>query len=195
MKDFIHYTDEELMQEIKVDNMLAFDVLYKRYSSRIFKFANSILKSDEDARNILQDAFLNLWKNRLQVEKNASIKYYIFTITYNSSISVIRKKARESEFMDHLKSIQELNEPSINLEMEYRELSDKLNNIVDHLPQRQKEVYLLHKEEGLKYQEIADKLNISINTVENHMVRALKTIREQLDNFSLVAMLFCYLFI
>jgi RNA polymerase sigma-70 factor (family 1) len=195
MKDFIRYTDEELMQEIKVDNMLAFDVLYKRYSRRIFKFAYSILKSEEDAKNILQDAFLNLWKNRLQVEKNASVRYYIFTITYNSSISVIRKKARESEFIDHLKSIQEINQQNINLELEYRELTEKLNDIVEHLPQRQKEVYLLHKEEGLKYQEIADKLNISVNTVENHMARALKTIREQLDNFSLIAMLFCSLFI
>jgi RNA polymerase sigma-70 factor, ECF subfamily len=195
MKDFVLCTDEELMQDIKVDNMLAFDILYKKYSKRIYKFAYSILKSAEDSENILQEVFLNLWKNRLQIEKNSSIKYYVFTIAYNSSISIIRKKARESEFFEQLKSIQDYKQQPANLELEYNELSDKFNEVVNNLPERQKEVYLLHKEEGLKYHEIAEQLHISINTVENHMSRALKTIREKIGNYSLITILFYFLFV
>jgi len=63
------------------------------------------------------------------------------------------------------------------------------------LPPRQKEVYMLHRVEGLKYNEIAERLNISVNTIENHMSRALKTIREKLGNYSLIAMLFWHLFV
>ena len=81
------------------------------------------------------------------------------------------------------------------MELEYKELTNKLDEIIKTLPQRQKEVYLLHKVEGLKYNEIAERLHISVNTIENHMSRALKTIREKLGNYSLIAILFWYLFV
>jgi RNA polymerase sigma-70 factor (ECF subfamily) len=195
MKEFDLYNDEELMQEIKADNMFAFDVLYQKYCKRIYKFGYSILKSPEESANLLQDVFLILWENRHKVEKDSSIKSYVFTITYNSAISIIRKKARESEFIEYLKTLQEINEEPVNVELEYKELTNKLDEIIKALPQRQREIYLLHKIEGLKYNEIAERLHISVNTIENHMSRALKTIREKLRNYSLIAILFWYLFV
>lgn len=176
MEESILNSDERLMQETKADNMFAFDMLYKKYSKRLYKFAFSILKSEEESENIVQDVFLHLWENRHKIEKDSSIKYYVFTIAYNSSISIIRKKALESQFIEYLKSIQDLNQESVDVEIEYNELTKKLDDIINHLPDRQREVYLLHKKEGLKYQEIAGRLNISVNTIENHMSRALKTI-------------------
>lgn len=184
MKEFILYSDEELMQEIKADNMIGFDTLYKRYSKRLLKFSFSILKSREESENILQDVFLNLWENRHKVENDSSVKYYIFTIAYNSSISLIRKKVRETQFIDFLKMRQDITQEPLSVEIEFNELKNKIDQIIDHLPQRQKEVYLLHRNEGLKYHEIAEKLKISVNTIENHMSRALKTIRKELDDFS-----------
>jgi RNA polymerase sigma-70 factor (ECF subfamily) len=195
MKGFVSYCDEELMQEIKADNMFAFDVLYKKYCKRVYKFGYSILKSPEDSENLMQDVFLNLWENRHKVEKDSSIKSYVFTITYNSAISIIRKKARQSEFVEYLKTLQEINEEPVNTELEYNDLVNKLDEIIKGLPPRQREVYMLHKVEGLKYREIAERLIISVNTIENHMSRALKTIREKLGNYSLIAILFWYLFV
>lgn len=195
MKEFFTYTDEELMQEIKADNMLAFDILYKKYSKRLYRFAFSILKSNEEAENIIQDVFLNLWENRQKVEKDSSVRYYIFTIAHNSAISLIRKKSRTSEFIEYLKLNQNFNQEPVNIEIEYNELKDRLEGIINQLPDRQKEVYLLHKVEGLKYQEIAKKLRISENTIENHMSRALKTIRAKLGKYSMVPLLFFFLFV
>ena len=195
MKDIILYGDEDLMQEIKADNMFAFDILYKKYCKKVYKFGYSILKSKEEAENLMQDVFLSLWVNRHKVEKDSSIKSYVFTITYNSAISTLRKKVRESEFVEYLKSLQEIREEPVDAGLEYKELTNKLEKIINELPRRQKEVYLKHKVEGLKYIEIAELLNISVNTIENHMSRALKTIRERLDNYSLLSILFLYLFI
>jgi len=183
------------MREIKADNMFAFDLLYKKYSKKLFRFAHSILKSTEESENILQDVFLNLWENRNKVENNSAVKYYIFTTAYNSSITLIRRRARETQFIEHLKSLQELNEEPVNIEVEYNELKSRLAEIIDLLPERQKEVYILHKVEGIKYKEIADRLNISVNTVENHMSRALKTIRKNLGNYSLIGILFWFMFV
>ena len=195
MKDLNLYSDEELMQEITSDNMFAFDVLYKKYCKRVYKFGYSILKLQEESENLMQDVFLSLWENRHKVEKDASVKSYIFTIAYNSAISIIRKKAKESQFVEYLKSIQEINQEPVNVELEYNELTNKLDEIIKELPQRQKEVYLLHRVEGLKYNEIAERLHVSVNTIENHMSRALKTIREKLGNYSVIAILFFYLFV
>jgi RNA polymerase sigma-70 factor (ECF subfamily) len=195
MERFVAYGDDELMQEIKADNMFAFDVLYKRYCKRVYKFGYSILKSREESENLMQDVFLNLWENRNKVEKNSSIKSYVFTITYNSSISIIRRKAKESQFIEYLKSQQEITVEPVNIELEYTELTNKLDEILQALPHRQKEIYLLHRVKGLKYSEIAESLNISVNTVENHMSRALKSIREKLGNYSLIALLFWHLFV
>lgn len=195
MKDILLYSDDELMHEIKADNMFAFDILYKKYCKRVYKFGYSILKSPEESENLTQDVFLNLWENRHKVEKDSSIKSYVFTITFNSAISIIRKKARESQFVEYLKSIQEISEDPVNVELEYNELSKTLDGIINALPQRQKEVYLLQRVEGLKYSEIAERLNISVNTIENHMSRALKTIRRKLGNYSMTVILFSYLFV
>lgn len=183
MEESVLNSDEKLMCEIKADNMFAFDVLYKKYCKRLYKFAFSILKSSEESENIVQDVFLNLWENRHKVENDSSVKYYVFTIAYNSAISIIRKKAREYQFIEYLKSLQDLSQEPVNIEIEYNELKDKFNDIINHLPDRQKDVYLLHRVEGLKYQEIAERLNVSVNTIENHMSRALKTIRATLGNY------------
>jgi len=78
------------------------------------------------------------------------------------AITVLRKRTTEIKFIEFLKSLQGVNQETLTSSIEYTELSDKLNEIIDQLPQRQKEVYLLHHEQGLKYNEIAGKLNISI---------------------------------
>lgn len=195
MNDFVLYSDEELVKEIKADNMLAFDVMYKKYCRRVYKFGYSILKSSEESENLTQDVFLNLWENRHRIENNSSIKSYIFTITYNSAISIIRKRAKEFEFYEYLKTQQQINEQPVNIELEYNELKNKLDEIIERLPPRQREIYLLHRVEGLKYQAIAKRLNISVNTVENHMSYSLRSIREKLGNYSLAAIIFWNLFV
>lgn len=180
MIDLILYKDEDLIAEIKADNMFAFDLIYKRYYQKVFKFVYLILKSEEESENIVQDVFLSLWINRNKITKDSSAKYYIFTIAYNSAISVIRKKAKEKKFLDYLQNLQRFDHGSVDIEYEYNELVIKLNKIVDNLPPRQKEVFLLHRVEELKYLDIGKRLKISVNTIENHMSRALKTIRSKL---------------
>jgi RNA polymerase sigma-70 factor (ECF subfamily) len=195
MNLYTKYTDGELMQEIKAGNMLAFDELYRKYNKRLYKFAYSILKTTEDAENIIQDVFLNLWLNREKVEKSTSVKYYIFEIAHNSAISIIRKRIKDTIYIEHVKSLQNLIQEPVDLQVEYNELNQILEGIINSLPSQQKKIYLLNRIEALKYREIAEQLNISINTVENHMSRALKNIREKLREYSVTAVLFYSLFL
>jgi len=178
------------MLEIRSGNMLAFDILYRKYSTRLYKFVFSLVKTNEDAENIVQDVFLKLWLNREKVDKAASVKYFVFTIAYHSSISLIRKKLKESKFAEYLLSRQDGEQKPEMLLAEYNELDEKLNQAIDALPERQKDIYRLHRIDGLKYSEIAERLGISENTIQNHMSRALKTIRTKMGKYSLAALLF-----
>jgi len=189
------FGDADLMSEIKAGNMRAFDQLYNRYCKRLLSFSLSIVKSREEAENIVQEVFLALWVNRGKISNDASIKYYIFTIAYNTSISALRKKTKDEKFFEQLKDLQELTAEPEDLQTEYSDLEGKLSEILDALPSRQREIFILHKVNGLKYQEIASKLNISVNTIENHMSRALKTIRSKLGTNSLSATILFYLFV
>lgn len=194
MNDTSFNSDEDLFRQVKSGNIFSFDELYRKYSKRLFRFAFSLLKSTEEAENIVQDVFMNLWINREKITNDSSVKYYIFSIAYHSSITVLRKKIRESEFIGQLSQLQDpAQQPDLRLECQ--ELDSRLNAIINSLPKRQKEVYLLHRNQGLKYAEIAEKLNISVNTIENHMSGALKSIRKKLGDFSLPVMLFFYLFV
>lgn len=168
------------MKGIKSDNIFAFHMLYEKYSRKVFRFVYSMLKSVEDSENIVQDVFMNIWINRHRVDKDSSVKSYLFTITYNASVSVIRKKVKETEFLEYLSALPLQEFDPVNNEVEYNDLLVRIDTIVNELPARQKEIFRLHKFEGLKYHEISDRLNISVNTIENHMSCALKTIRKRL---------------
>ncbi len=195
MTDFSRYCDEELMTEIKAGNLIAFDSLYRKYNKKIYNYILSLLKSSEDAENILQDVFLSLWLNRYKLKKCSSARFYMFKIAHNAAISIIREKIKESLFIEELKSMQINSENPAEIDMGNNRLSYNLNEIINELPGRQKEVYTLHNIEGLKYSEISKRLNISINTVENHMARALKAIRLKLKCYNLLILFIITLFL
>lgn len=189
------FGDADLMGEIKAGNIKAFDQLYDRYCKKLLSFSISIIKSREEAENIVQEVFLNLWINRGKISNDASVKYYIFTIAYNAAISALRRKAKDEKFFEQLKSLQDLSVEPEDMQSAYSDLEGKLSAIINELPARQKEIFILHKVNGLKYQEIATKLNISVNTIENHMSRALKTIRSKMGENSISAAILFYLFV
>jgi len=174
-------SDSKLIGLMKAGEMTGFDRLYRKYNAKIFNFAYGILKSRTDAEEIVQDVFIKVWEQRDIIRVDNSFSSFIYTITYNASISILRKRVRETEFLNYLKSIQHFEtKDKISADIEFAELKEKTRHLIDQLPGRQKEVYLLSREEELTYREIAVKLQISENTVENHMVKALRFLRKQL---------------
>ena len=176
--------------------MLAFDQIYEYYSHKLFSFVFRILKDEAAADDVVQEVFVKIWESREKLGDYKLLNSYIFTIAYNNSIDLIRKKINNNKYLEHLKISASINfTPSIVSQIEYNELNKEVEKLIENLPERQKQVYLLHREEGLTYPEIAERLGISKNTVENHMVKALKYLRHNLDNTLLINMLFIRLFL
>jgi len=160
-----------------------FDKIYVVYFSRMKRFAKEYVLSDEDAENIVQDVFLLLWEKREVLEIQVSLVPYLFSLVKNKSLDYLRHKIVADEFK------QELSVKLFSLElMEYSFASDEeiekiVVDAVNKLPDRCREIFIKSRIEGKKYREIADDLNISVNTVENQMSIALKKLRMELKDY------------
>lgn len=192
-KDNITY---ELLTRLKNGDMLAFDRVYELYSHKLFSFVFKILKNEAEADDIVQEVFVKIWESRHKLEDYKLLNSYIFTIAYNNSIDLIRKRINNTKYLEHLKNSAVINStPNVISQIEFNELNIQAEKLIANLPERQKQVYLLHREKGLTYPEIAEKLGISKNTVENHMAKALKYLRQNMNTSLLINLLFISLFL
>lgn len=163
--------------------MVAFDQVYEQYAHKLFSFIFKIVKDEAEADDIVQEVFVKIWESKHKLEDGKQLDSFIFTIAYNSSVDLIRKRISKTKYIEHLKRLSIVQEvPSQISEMEYNELKSQVEKLISNLPERQKQVYLLHREQGLTYPEIAVRLSISKNTVENHMVKALHSLRQSMSH-------------
>jgi RNA polymerase sigma-70 factor (family 1) len=187
---------QKLLVRLKKGDVLAFDEIYHLYSHKLYSFVFRILKDEADAADIVQEVFIKIWELREKLDDCKLLNSLIFTIAYNSSISLIRKKISSSKYIEHLKHNSVIQFPDNSFsEIEFNELNRQVERLIQSLPDRQKRVYLSHREKGLTYPEIAKEMGISKNTVENHMVKTLKYLRKNLKDFLVITRFFlCLLF-
>ncbi|GAB1454678.1 RNA polymerase sigma-70 factor [Draconibacterium sp.] len=185
-----------VLELLKKGDILAFDAIYEMYCRRLFCFVLKYVKQKVEAEEIVQEVFVKIWESRHKIDVYASFDSFLFTIAYNSTISLLRKRVTEKKYIDFLISQQQeyiVNDSSV--EIQFNELNDKVQLLLNELTPRQKEIFQLSRVEGLTHEEIAKKLNISANTVKNHMVTVLSFLRKSLDNNLLVNLLFISLFL
>lgn len=186
---------KQLVKRLKEGDMKAFDILYRQYSERLYSFAFSILKNREDAKEIVQETFLKLWNKRMEIHPNQSLNAYLFTISHNISIDLIRKRLKDEKYAEYLKThVTKEGTETENL-FHFNELTYKLQEAIQQLPEQRMRIFQMSREEGLSHAEIAKKLNISVKTVENQINLALKSIRGKLNSGELKSFLFTSLFI
>jgi RNA polymerase sigma-70 factor (ECF subfamily) len=187
--------DNELIRLLNKGDILAFDTIYKRYCRRLYGFIFRFLKSREDSEEIVQEVFLKIWEAQKKIDSFHSFDSFVFTIAYNSAISLLRKRITEQKYLDQLKLRQWFaSSPDLIDEIQFRELEAKVDDLLNNLTPRQREIYRLSREQGFSRDEIAEKLKISSNTVKNHLVTALAYLKSELNNGLLISILFVDLF-
>ena len=156
-----------------------FERLFRDFFPPLMAFARKILGDEDDAREVVHQVFINLWEKRSEIDLSTSLKSYLFTSVHNRSLNAIRdrKKFSSEEVPDVA------GDWDVSAQIEGMELEGKIREAIDTLPEKCREIFELNRFEGLKYAEIAGKLNISIKTVENQMSKALKILREQLGKY------------
>jgi len=157
----------------------SFELLFRKFFPVLMRFARKFLPDEDDAREVIHQVFINLWEKRDEVDTSTPFKSYLFTSVHNRCLNRIRdKKKFADEEMPDLAG-----ETNVETHMEAMELESKIRQVIGTLPEKCREIFELNRFEGLKYAEIAEKLGISVKTVENQMSKALKILREKLAEY------------
>jgi RNA polymerase sigma-70 factor (ECF subfamily) len=189
-------SNKELVKLLKKGNMAAFDAIYNKYSHKLYEFVLRYLKQEEDAEEVVQEVFIKIWEARSKIDVYLSFESFLFTIAYNTTISLLRKRVSETKSREYLKSRQQIDTAEhVTDELQFKELNHKVQSLLKQLTPRQKEIYILSREESLTHKEIAKKLNISENTVKNHLVTTLKYLKSHIDSTLAISTLFYCLFL
>lgn len=173
-----HY--KELINQIKKGQKDAFRKLYDEYAPRIFQFALSYLKRETEAEELVQEVFIKIWEKKENLDDTKNLKSYIFKIAVNTIYQYIRRKNIENAYKDYIKNHVRSDDNNTWQNVIYNEMLDKLESILNELPEQQKRIFYLSKDKGLSNKEIAKKLNLSKRTVENHLYRAIFMIKKSL---------------
>jgi len=173
--------DQQYFSAIKKGDKESFELLFKTYYKSLCFYALKFLDDYDNAEEVVQDVFINVWEKRNRILAPSSVRNYLFGAVRNRSLNMLKhKKVVDQHKMDNLKIQLEQADDDFLHEVD---LMNKINAQIDALPPRRREIFILSREYGLKYREIADKLNISVKTVETQMGGALKTLRENLKEY------------
>jgi RNA polymerase sigma-70 factor, ECF subfamily len=176
-------SDVRCIKLIRSGDSSALELLFRKYYPRLCQYAYRSVKSPEIAEDIVQSVFLNIWKNREEWYPHCTPLMYLYRATKNQVINHLKHKTIENiaDFID----INSLHIDEHTPEYAYleNECSSAIQSSIDRLPERCRLIFLMKKEDGLTYKEIAEILDISIKTVETQMVRAFRYLRENLAEY------------
>jgi RNA polymerase sigma-70 factor (ECF subfamily) len=186
MEDFNHTSDKMLVIQLQTGNLDAFDSIFKKYSDRLFGFALKYLKSKEEAEELVQEVFLKIWENRKKLDKESSLKSYLFTISWHQICRYFRKKNYEERILNETR-LTSGSSFSMDDSIDYNSVLEQVDRLIEKLPPRQKSIFIKSRKEGKSSREIAEELRITPGTVDNQISEALKFIRKNLgDNLPLL---------
>lgn len=168
-----------MLRSVSQGDAQAFSTFFHIYNARLFPFVIKIVKSTAIAEEIVQETFLRAWVHRVKLAQLDEPGAWLFRIASNLALTHLRNKANEAikhaGFSNNSSTINELTD-----ELDKKEMSHLVEQAISQLPAKRQTVFRLSKQEGLTYQQIADQLNISTNTVKEHIVQAIKFIKEHI---------------
>jgi len=168
----------------------AFEKLFRSFFPSLVLFAQKYVPDQDTAKDIVHNVFINLWEKRQQIDTGSPLKSYLFTSVHNRCLNYIRDQKKfdkddtifqrtdSADFSDGVDRLEE------------QELEQRIFDALQALPEKCREIFTMNRFDGLKYAEIAEKLGISVKTVETQMSKALKILREKLIDYLGMIILF-----
>lgn len=176
-------SDQQVFLAIQSGQTPAFEMLFKTFYQPLCRFATTYLKDPDEAEEVVQAAFIGFWEKRKTISIDTSLKAYLYRAVRNACLNEIKhEQVKQRHIAGELLKPEAKSEPADHLAI-HVELEDKIRAAIQTLPEQCRLIFTMSRFEELKYQEIADQLNLSVKTVENQMGKALKIMRVQLKEY------------
>lgn len=179
-------TDHEryLLNQVARGDQEAFKQLYNTFKDKLCSFIFVMSHSRETAEDVVQDVFLKIWLQRERLAGIENFNAYLFKMSQNHFLNLLRRIIKKKQGLS--KVLEEDTSIFANPDQQliYKNIRMEIEKIVSELPSRQKDIYVLKREVGLKHEEIAEQLQISLSTVKNHLTQALKTIQKKINHYN-----------
>jgi RNA polymerase sigma-70 factor, ECF subfamily len=163
-----------------------FEKLFRAEFKGLCFFAQKYVKDHDTSREIVQDSFLSLWEKRATVDAGRSVKSYLITVIHNKCHNYLRDNRKFDTNLLQIENLLELSAITDTDSMVTQELHNAIHSAIEELPEKCRNIFLLNRYDNLKYQEIADKLEISVKTVEAQMSKALQHMRIRLAGYMII---------
>ena len=174
-------SEEQIIQGIREGNQTCFQAVFSDHYDRLCQYAFTILRDMDEAEDLVQSMFVKWWERREEIGINQTLKGYLYRTVYNLCINHLEHRQVRQKHLEH--ATREWSGEKQSSEAFSYELEESIITAIDLLPQQCKIIFKMSRYEELKYSEIASKLGISPNTVENQISKALKILRSQLNIF------------
>jgi RNA polymerase sigma-70 factor (family 1) len=177
------YYEQSVIQRLQKGDSDAFLELYNHYHSALYHYVLRFVKSPAIAEDVLQDVFLKIWEIRDRIDPELSFKAYLYRICRNSVFKLLKKisvdEALRLQVMQHFTQ----SVADADLKILWQQYEEILHAAINNLSPQRRKVFRLCREEGKSYEQVANELGISRNTVKEHMVLAMKQIREHFEQY------------
>lgn len=167
--------------QLREGNKQAFDLIYQRYSVRLYGNLLKLTRSTSEAEDVLQEVFLKVWNNRANIDPERSFRSYLFKIAENKIYDFFRQAAKDRRRAAHLYAAVSTEPFPIEGLLEEEKIG-LLQKAIESLPQQRQQVFRLCKLEGKTYKEVSEMLGISVSTISDHIVKATKSIRNYFED-------------
>ena len=179
----MEFHDEQIALRLSKRDEAAFEQVFKTHYKNLHAYAFTMLKDQDEAEEMVQQVFFKLWERSEHLSFSGSIAAYLYRAVHNESLNFIKHQKVKAGHQLHVAYSMKNKSEQAQPKMIRKELENKFREALNELPEQCRTVFQLSRFEDMKYKEIADKLDISVKTVENHMGKALKLLRTKLVDF------------
>ena len=185
------YDEKTLIKALQEGDIKAFNEVYYKYHKKLFAFSLKFLKNRADIEDLIQKIFVIIWEKRKKLNPEKSFNNYLFIITRNEIYDLLKKKAITDYYNDQIMGDLEQAEDDIEL----KKTIEVIYSLIEKMPERRRQIFLMNRDRGLTYRQIAEELGISENTVDTQIRNSLNYLRAELSKNikSSNTLLFCIL--
>ncbi len=183
---------DALISQLKAGDEAAFRAIYDQLHGRVYRMLFSLVKSREQTEDLVQQTFVSLWLNRAKLAESQPLYPYVYLVARRLAVDYFRKKILETDAMTHLKRYHDEQQDFTVEAYIASDLQRFTEEAVKALPKQQQMAFFLSRHEGLSYDEIAERMQISRNTVKNHLISALKNLKRQFVKNDIIYFFFLF---